>query len=110
MPATPSANTMGIESRIRTAKTRATVASSIKAFRSVLGLALGPRRDHHRKTVDRDQDAADHGGGVEPGQIDFEAGRDQRAIEQAKFHSVPGREQADADNERVVEAMDPELR
>src|ERR1700712_3582911 len=105
----PSANTIGIESRIKITKTRATVASSIRKFRSVLGFTLGQRRNHHRKAVDGNQDATDDGRGVEPSQTDFEARCEQRTIEQAQFQAVPRGEQAHADNERVVETMDPEL-
>src|SRR5437868_11622769 len=110
MPATPSANTIGIDSRISATKTMATVASSMNDPPSVLRRVLWQRRDHHRKPVSRDQDAADHRGCVEPGEIDFEAGRGQRAVEQAEFQAVPRGEQADAGDQRVVETMDPELR
>src|SRR3954452_20841381 len=110
MPATPSANTMGIDSRISATKTMATVASSMNDPASVLRLALRQRRDHHRKTVDGNQDAADHRRRVEPGEIDFETGRRERAVEQAEFQPVPRREQADARYQRVIETMDPELR
>src|ERR1700687_1472514 len=108
MPATPSANTIGIDSTTSTANTMATVASSINA--SVLGLALRQRGDHHRKAIDRDQDAADHAGRVEPGQIDLEPGRRQRAVEQAQLEAVPCRQPAKACDQRVIEAVDPELR
>src|SRR5216684_711184 len=110
MPATPSANTIGIESRISTTKTMATVASSMNGPASVLGFALRRRGDHHRQAVDGDQDAPDHGRRVEPGQIDFEAGRRERAVEQAELEAVPGGEQADARDQRVIETVDPELR
>src|SRR4051812_12683218 len=106
----PSANTIGIESRIRAAKMMATVASSINDSGSVLGLALRQRGDHHRKTIDGDQDATDDRRGVEPGEIDLEAGRHQCAVEQAELEAVPGCEHADADDEGMIETVDPELR
>src|SRR5947209_907005 len=102
MPAIPSANTIGIDSRTSTANTMTTVASSMDA--SVLGLALRQRGDHHRKSVDGDQDAANQRRRVEPGQIDFEARRRQRAVEQAQFEAVPGRQSAEAHDQRVIEA------
>ena len=76
----------------------------------MLGLALRQRGNHHRKTVDGDQDAADHGRRIEPGQIDFEAGRRQRAVEQAELEAVIRGEQADPGDQRVIKTMDPELR
>src|SRR5437868_5993545 len=88
----------------------ATVASSMNDPPSVLRLALRQRRDHHRNPVDGDQDAADHRRCVKPGEIDVEAGRGERAVEQAKLEAVPPGEQADACDQRVVETMDPELR
>src|SRR3954451_10626022 len=102
MPAMPSANTIGIDSRISATKTMATVASSMNEPASVLRLALRQRRDHHRKTVDRDQETAGHRRRVEPGEIDPEPGRDQRAVEQAEFQAVIRREQADARYQRVI--------
>src|SRR5580704_12008258 len=103
----PSANTIGIESSTSTAKTMATVASSMSA--SVSGLAARRRTDHDGEPIDGDQDAANHAGGVEPGQIDFEPGRRQRAVEQAKLDAVPGRQQTETRDQRVIETMDPEL-
>src|SRR6202790_5813414 len=108
MPAMPSANTIGIDSSTSTAKTMATVASSMNA--SVLGLALRQRGDLDSKAIDRDQDAADHAGRVEPGQVDLEPGRRQRAVEQAELEAIPRRETAKARDQRVIEAVDPELR
>src|ERR1700759_2273895 len=110
MPAIPSANTIGIESNIRMAKTMATVASSMNDTASVLGLALRQWGEHHRKPVDGDQQAADDGRRVEPGEVDFEARRGQHAVEQAELEAVPRHQQADAGDQRMVEAMDPELR
>src|SRR5713101_10173827 len=110
MPATPSANTIGIESRISTTKTMATVASSMNGPASVLGFALRQRGDHHREAVDGDQDTADHGRRVEPGEIDFETGRRECAVEQAKLEAVPRSKEADARYQRVIETVDPELR
>src|SRR3954465_11583479 len=106
----PSANTIGIDSRISAAKTMATVASSMNYPGSVLRFALRQRRDHHREPVGGDQDAADHRGRVEPGEIDFQTGRDERAVEQAQLEAVIRREQADARYQRVIETMDPKLR
>src|SRR3954447_26667109 len=103
MPAMPSANTIGIDKRISATKTMATDASSMNDPASVLRLALRQRRDHHRNTVDRDQDAADHRRRVEPGEIDLKPGRDQRAVEQAEFQAIIRREQADARDQRVIE-------
>src|ERR1700719_3102251 len=52
MPATPSANTIGIESRIRATKTAGTVASSMKWSVSVLGIALWqPMHDHREREM-----------------------------------------------------------
>src|SRR6266699_354074 len=110
MPATPSANTIGIESRISTTKTVATVASNMNGPASVLGFASRQRGDHHRQAVDGDQDAADHARGVEPGEIDFETRCCEGAVEQAEPEAVPRRQQADACDQRVIEAVDPELR
>src|ERR1700716_4322894 len=110
MPATPSANTIGIESRINTTKTMATAASNIECSASVLGLALRQRGDHHCKAVDGDQDAAYDRRRIEPGEIDFETRRRQRAVEQAELEAVPRGEQADACDQRVIETVNPELR
>src|SRR5580704_890512 len=104
----PSANTIGIESSTSTAKTMATVASSMNA--SVPGLAARRRTDHDGEPIDGDQDAADHARRVEPGQIDFEPGRRQRAVEQAKLEAVPRRQQTETRDQRVIEAVDPCLR
>src|SRR3977135_4176795 len=110
MPATPSANTIGIDSRINTTKMAATVASNMNDTALVRGVALRQRGDHHREAVDGDQDAADYRGGVEPREIDFEAGRRQRAVEQAQLEAVIRRKQAHACDQRVIETVDPELR
>src|SRR6478609_517390 len=76
----------------------------------VLGFALRQRGNHRRETVDGDEDAADDAGCVEPGQIDFETGGRQRAIEQAEPEAVPGSKQADARYQRVIDPVDPKLR
>src|SRR5580700_2805199 len=110
MPATPSANTIGIESRISAAKTKATVASSMNGPSLVLGIALRQRGDHGREAVDGDQETADHRRRVEPGEIYFESRCGDRTVEQAELEAVPRDEQANADDERVIEAVDPELR
>src|SRR6185437_10385673 len=89
MPAMPSANTIGIESSTSTAKIMATVVSSMDGPASVLGLALRQRGDHHGKAVDDNQDAADHRGCVEPGKVDLQPRRRQRAVEHAKLEAIP---------------------
>src|SRR4051794_11810964 len=107
MPAMPSANTIGIDSRISATKRMATVASSMNDPASVPRLALRQRREHRRKPVDGDQHAADHRRRVEPGEIDLEPGRREGAVEQAKLEAVIRREQPDAGYQRVIETMDP---
>src|SRR5882724_597040 len=107
MPATPSANTIGIDSRISATKTMATVASSINGPGQCWGSPCGS--GHHREAVDGDQDAADHGRRIEPGEIDFEAGRRECAVEQAELEAVPRSKEADARYQRVIETVDPEL-
>jgi hypothetical protein len=76
----------------------------------VLRLALRQRGDHHGKAIDGDQDTADHGGGIEPGQVDLKARRRQRAVEQTELEPIPGNQQAYSRDQRVVEAVDPELK
>src|SRR5947209_11921857 len=110
MPATASANTIGIDKRISATKTMATVASSMNDPASVLRLAVRQRREHRRKAVDRNQHAADHRGRVEPGEVHLQARRREGAVEQAELEAVIRREQADARYQRVIEAVDPELR
>src|SRR5437763_891570 len=111
MPATASANTIGIEMRISATKMTATAASIMSGlFRSVQRLVLRRRGDEHREAIEGDQDATDKRGGVEPGEIDLQPGRRQRAVEQAELVAVPRGEAPDADDQRMVEAVDPELR
>src|SRR3954447_9482422 len=118
-PATASANTIGIDRRISATKMTRTarsimdgiVPASVPASVcvSVQRIAFRRRRNEHRDPVDGDQDAADNRRCVEPGEVDFEAGRPERAIEQAELVAEPRAEHADPDDQQVIEAMDPEL-
>src|SRR4051812_9895935 len=78
--------------------------------RSVQRLVLRRGGDEQPEAVNGDQDAADQRGGVEPSQVELKPRRGERAIEQAELVAIPRREQADAYDQQVIEAMDPELR
>src|SRR3954451_1046733 len=110
-PATASANTIGIESRISATKMTRTASSIMDDIvpASVQWIALRRRREEHREPVDDNQDAADERGCVEPGEVDLQPGRPERAVEQAELVAVPGAQRADADDQQMIEAMDPEL-
>src|SRR5262245_39429154 len=99
---TPSANTMGIENRIRTMKMAATRSRSI----SVGAVALWRRWiDDHRQRIDHQQRAADRARGVEHRQWDRQAGRDQRVVEDAELDAEPARDRAHHRDQRVVDAV-----
>ena len=52
--------------------------------------------------IERDQDAADHGGCVEPGQIEFERRRRQHRVEHASLTPYPGDQAAERRDQQVV--------